>query len=73
MYPRSAIKVVSFPESDQTYTYCANPNRFLQAGQYTYDASTATLQPGRPGTQTVSNQTTDPCQEKLEDEYCSVI
>jgi hypothetical protein len=64
-----SLVVVSFPESDQTYTYCANPNRFLQAGQYTYDASTETLKPGRPGTQTASNQTTDPRQEKLEDEY----
>ncbi|MEQ9624279.1 hypothetical protein [Coleofasciculus chthonoplastes] len=64
-----SLVVVSFPESDQTYTYCANPNRFLQTGQYTYDASTETLKPGRPGTQTASNQTTDPRQEKLEDEY----
>ncbi|MEQ8381945.1 MAG: hypothetical protein RH949_06205 [Coleofasciculus sp. A1-SPW-01] len=64
-----SLVVVSFPESDQTYTYCANPNRFLEAGQYTYDMSTETLKPGRPGTQTAANQTTDPRQEKLEDEY----
>ncbi|MEQ9672647.1 hypothetical protein [Coleofasciculus sp. G2-EDA-02] len=64
-----SLVVVSFPESNQTYTYCANPNRFLQAGQYTYDASTETLKPGRPGTQSAANQTTDPRQEKLEDDY----
>jgi len=64
-----SLVVVSFPESDQTYTYCANPNRFLEAGQYTYDASTQTLKPGRPETQTAANQTPDPRQEKLAEDY----
>jgi hypothetical protein len=40
---RSSVAVVSFPESGQTNTYCATPNRLIPAGQYTYNASTGKL------------------------------
>lgn len=42
---RSSVAVVSFPNSSQTSTYCATPNRVIPAGQYTYNASTGDLDP----------------------------
>lgn len=66
---RGSLVVVSFPESDQTYTYCANPNRLLQAGQYTYEARTDRLNPGAPTAQTPSTQARDPRRQLLQNEY----
>ncbi|MBE9126874.1 MULTISPECIES: hypothetical protein [unclassified Coleofasciculus] len=66
---RGSLAVVYFPEPDQTYTYCATPNRLLQAGQYTYDARTDRLNPGAPTAQTPANPTTDPRRQLLQNEY----
>lgn len=40
---RTGLVVVSFPENNQSYIYCANPNRLVRAGEYTYNASTGNL------------------------------
>ena len=40
---RSSVVSVSFADSGQTSTYCATPNRLIQPGQYTYNASTGNL------------------------------
>lgn len=44
---RTSLVVVAFQESSQTYTYCANPNRAVRAGQYTYNATTGDLDPAQ--------------------------
>ncbi len=66
---RGSLVVVSFLESNQTYTYCANPNRFVRAGEYTYDTTSGELKPGAPVAQTSSPQSTDPRRQLLQDEY----
>lgn len=65
---RGTLVVVSFPEVDQTYTYCANANRFVRAGEYTYDATSGDLKPGSPLAQT-STQTTDSRRQLLQNEF----
>ena len=50
--------VAYFPEYGQTYTYCANPTRFVRAGEYTYDLRIGELKPGAPADQTPSSPTT---------------
>lgn len=40
---RSRFVVVNFPEGGQLYQYCANPNRLIAAGEYTYDENTGGL------------------------------
>ncbi|MDX2241151.1 MAG: hypothetical protein NW224_10745 [Leptolyngbyaceae cyanobacterium bins.302] len=40
---RSSYVVVNFPEGNQIYQYCANPNRLVRAGEYTYNSSTGAL------------------------------
>ncbi|MFB2917328.1 hypothetical protein [Aerosakkonema funiforme] len=42
----NSLVVVSFPESTQTYRYCANANRVYPAGEYTYDAVNGNLKRG---------------------------
>ncbi|HEY9851883.1 MAG TPA: hypothetical protein V6D28_20590 [Leptolyngbyaceae cyanobacterium] len=49
---RSSYAVISFPEGNQTYIYCANPNRFFPAGEYSYNASTRDLEAATPARQT---------------------
>ncbi|MGA7935909.1 MAG: hypothetical protein WCA35_20320 [Kovacikia sp.] len=44
---RNSLVVVSFPEGDQSYVYCANPNRLIAAGEYTYNAATGNLDPAK--------------------------
>lgn len=47
---RSSLVVVAFADAsaaNQGYVYCANPNRFLAAGEYVYNATTARLEPAR--------------------------
>lgn len=66
---RRSLAVVYFPEAEQTYTYCATPNRFVQAGQYTYDPRTDRLNPGAPTAQTPPTQTTDSRRQLLQNEY----
>jgi hypothetical protein len=44
---KNSLVVVSFPESTQTHTYCANPNRAVRAGEYTYNTSTGDLDPAK--------------------------
>lgn len=41
----SSLVLVTFREYGQTYTYCANPNRAVAAGEYTYDVSNNELRP----------------------------
>lgn len=66
---RGSLVVVSFPERDQTYTYCANPTRLLRAGQYTYDPTSGELKTGAPAAQTPSTPATDPRRQLLQNEY----
>ena len=40
---RTSLVVVNFQEGNQIYQYCANPNRVVRAGDYTYNASTGNL------------------------------
>lgn len=40
---RNSIVVVNFPEGTQIYQYCANPNRLVRAGEYTYNGKTGAL------------------------------
>lgn len=40
---RSSYVVVNFPEGNQIYQYCANPNRLVRAGEYTYNKQTGAL------------------------------
>lgn len=40
---RSSYVVVNFPENNQIYQYCANPNRFVAAGEYNYNLTTRNL------------------------------
>lgn len=42
---RTNLVVASFPESSQTYIYCATPNRVVTAGEYIYNTSTDKLAP----------------------------
>jgi len=42
---RTNLVVATFRESDAQYLYCANPNRFLKAGAYNYNAATGELDP----------------------------
>lgn len=44
---RSSLVVVNFPESDQVYTYCANPNRLVRAGEYVYNTQADRLEPAK--------------------------
>jgi hypothetical protein len=46
---RSSLVVVSFtdPQSAQKYVYCANPNRVIVAGEYTYNNQTQKLEPAK--------------------------
>lgn len=44
---RTNLVVVSFPENNQSYIYCANPNRVVRAGEYTYNAQTGNLDPAQ--------------------------
>ncbi|HAG79694.1 MAG TPA: hypothetical protein DCL61_00685 [Cyanobacteria bacterium UBA12227] len=66
---RNSLVVVSFPEGNQTYTYCANSNRLLRAGEYTYDATRDELKPGVPVAQMPSTQPSDPRRQLLQNEY----
>lgn len=52
---RNNVAVVSFPESSQTYTYCATPNRAIPAGLYTYNASTGNIDPAEKPQQCTVN------------------
>ncbi|HBE18447.1 MAG TPA: hypothetical protein DDW51_12745 [Cyanobacteria bacterium UBA11367] len=70
------LVVANFPEYGQTYTYCANPNRFLRAGQYTYDLAVGELKPGAPSatgnnssSTTAVNPSTDPRRQLLQKDY----
>ncbi len=47
---RTSLVVVSFPETNQSYIYCANPNRLVKAGEYTYNKTTGNLDPARQPT-----------------------
>ncbi|EKQ68657.1 hypothetical protein OsccyDRAFT_3195 [Leptolyngbyaceae cyanobacterium JSC-12] len=40
---RTSFVVVNFPEGNQIYQYCANPNRLVRAGEYNYNKQTGTL------------------------------
>ncbi|MDX2230191.1 MAG: hypothetical protein NW220_11165 [Leptolyngbyaceae cyanobacterium bins.349] len=40
---RTSFVVVNFPEGNQIYQYCANPNRLVRAGEYTYNNQTGGL------------------------------
>jgi len=40
---RTSVVVVNFPEGNQVYQYCANPNRLIRAGEYTYNSKTGAL------------------------------
>jgi hypothetical protein len=42
---RTSYVVVNFPEGNQIYQYCANPNRLVRAGEYSYNAKTGALDP----------------------------
>jgi hypothetical protein len=42
---RKSLAVISFPEEQETYVYCANPNRLVRAGEYVYNAKTNNLEP----------------------------
>ncbi|MCL6433492.1 MAG: hypothetical protein K6T90_04620 [Leptolyngbyaceae cyanobacterium HOT.MB2.61] len=44
---RTNLVVVAFPENNQNYIYCANPNRLVRAGEYTYNATTGNLDPAQ--------------------------
>lgn len=71
---RSSLVVAYFVEFGQTSTYCANPNRALKAGEYTYNSVTNDLRPGAPTTQNSSNPTTQNANDDrrknfLRDEY----
>ncbi len=41
---REGLVVVTFAEADAQYLYCANPNRFVQAGAYTYNPNNGNLE-----------------------------
>jgi hypothetical protein len=40
---RTSLVIVNFPEGNQIYQYCANPNRLVRAGEYTYNSKTGNL------------------------------
>jgi hypothetical protein len=44
---RTSLVVVSFAEGNQNYVYCANPNRVVTAGEYTYNTTTGALDPAK--------------------------
>jgi hypothetical protein len=64
-----ALVVVSFGEAGQTYRYCANPNRVVRAGEYTYDATSGDLKPGAPTTANSGTGLSDRRRQLLENEY----
>ncbi|HIK15115.1 MAG TPA: hypothetical protein IGS53_07505 [Leptolyngbyaceae cyanobacterium M33_DOE_097] len=69
----SNLVVVTFNEYGQVYTYCANPNRFVKAGEYIYDIASNELKPATvgqtPGTSTPNASTTDPRRQLLQTEF----
>jgi hypothetical protein len=64
-----SLVVVSFPETAQTYRYCANPTRLVRAGEYTYDAASGELKPGAPVAGNTGSTTNDPRRQILQNEY----
>lgn len=64
-----SLVVVSFPESTQTYRYCANPNRVYRAGEYTYDAIAGDLKSGSTVAQGSSSQLNDQRRQLLQDDF----
>lgn len=67
---RPVVKItVPEPQDSKNYTYCANPTRFVQAGEYTYDISSDELTAVGTGSQNASSQTTDQSRQILENEY----
>ena len=63
-----SLAVIYFPEANQTYTYCARPNRFVRVGTYTYDAASGDLKPGAPVT-SVPQPANDPKRQQLQNEF----
>lgn len=41
---RTSLVIVNFPEANQVYTYCANPNRLVKAGEYVYNTEKDALE-----------------------------
>lgn len=64
-----SLVVVSFEESNQTYRYCANPNRLFRAGEYTYDPTSNDLRPGAPVAGGSGTTTSDRRQQLLQNEF----
>jgi hypothetical protein len=63
-----SLVVVSFEESNQIFRYCANPNRLVRAGEYTYDPTNNELRPGAP-VATGGSAMRDRRQQLLENEF----
>ena len=68
---KNSLVAVTFREYGQTYTYCANPNRFVKAGEYNYDISTGELKPRTVATQNPTTQATvtDTRKQRLQNEF----
>lgn len=65
-----SLVVVSFEENNQILRYCANPNRLVRAGEYTYDPTNNELRPGAPVATGGSGTTArDRRQQLLENEF----
>lgn len=64
-----SLVVVSFPESTQTYRYCANPNRAYPAGEYSYDVVSGDLKRGTSVAQGSSSQLNDQRRQMLQDDF----
>lgn len=44
---RTSLAVISFPENNESYIYCANPNARVPAGEYTYNTARNSLEPAK--------------------------
>lgn len=61
---RSSLVAVTFNEYGQTNTYCAYPNRSLQAGEYVYNPSSNEIEPAGDVGQNPYNQGTSTYSER---------
>ena len=58
----SGLVVAAFKEANgQTYTYCAQPNRFIQAGNYAYNPTTKNLEAATSASTAPAAKPAAPC------------
>ena len=63
----SGLVVATFKENNQNYTYCAQPTRFVQAGNYTYNPTTKNLESASASTPAPAAKPAESCVVQIGD------